>query len=61
MPTKNNESENLITDAFNNKVIDRMDQNQGIFNRLMDGGDFNALVSNVILKEVYHRLNSHAE
>lgn len=44
-------------DAFNNKIIDRMDQNTNIFKRLMDGGDFGKLVSNVILNEVYQRLN----
>lgn len=45
-----------FTDAFDNMVIDRMEQNTGIFNRLMDDGDFSALVSKVLLKEVYQRL-----
>ena len=45
-----------FTEAFDNLVIDRMDQNTDIFKRLMDGGDFSALVSKVLLKEVYQRL-----
>ena len=44
-------------ESFNNKIIDRMDQNQEIFNRLMDGGDFTTVVSNAIMQEVYRRLN----
>lgn len=50
-----------FTDAFTNKVIERMDQNTGIFDRLMDDGDFSALVSKVILKEVYQRLTTLSE
>ncbi|SLM30422.1 conserved hypothetical protein [Desulfamplus magnetovallimortis] len=45
-------------DAFINKVIDRMDQNTDIFNRLMEGGDFSDLVAGVVLKEVYQRLTN---
>lgn len=50
-----------FTDAFTNKVIERMDQNTGIFNRLMDGGDFSNLVSKVILQEVYQRLTANVD
>lgn len=50
-----------FTDAFTNKVIERMDQNTDIFNRLMDGGDFNKLVSSVILQEVYQRLTANVD
>ena len=44
-------------ESFNDKIIDRMDQNQEIFNRLMDGEDFTTVVSNAIMQEVYRRLN----
>jgi type I restriction enzyme R subunit len=50
-----------FTDAFTNKVIDRMDQNTDIFKRIMDNGDFSALVSNFILKQVYQRLTVSVE
>ncbi len=48
-------------DAFDAKVIKRMDQNTAIFNKLMDGGDFGELVSNLILREVYQRLTAPGE
>jgi type I restriction enzyme R subunit len=44
-------------DAYKDKVIDRMDQNQEIFNRLMEEGDFSTLVFNTIMKEMYKRFN----
>ncbi len=44
-------------DAYKDKVIDRMDQNQEMFNRLMEEGDFSTLVFNTIMKEVYKRFN----
>ncbi|MBF0259038.1 MAG: type I restriction endonuclease subunit R [Desulfamplus sp.] len=47
-----------FTDAYINKVIDRMDQNTDIFNRLMEGGEFSDLVAQVVLKEVYQRFTS---
>lgn len=43
-------------DIFDEKVIERMDQNQDIFNRMMAGGEFGELVFNAIMKEVYARL-----
>jgi len=45
-------------ESYNEKIIERMDQNQEIFNRLMEGGDFASVVLNTIMKEVYRRLNS---
>jgi type I restriction enzyme R subunit len=44
-------------ESYNDKIIERMDQNQEIFNRLMEGGDFASVVLNTIMKEVYRRLN----
>ncbi|KPA19379.1 Restriction endonuclease, type I, R subunit/Type III, Res subunit [Candidatus Magnetomorum sp. HK-1] len=44
-------------ESYNDKIIERMDQNQDIFNRLMEGGDFASVVLNTIMKEVYRRLN----
>ncbi|KPA12480.1 type I restriction endonuclease subunit R [Candidatus Magnetomorum sp. HK-1] len=43
-------------ELFNDKIIERMDQNQDLFNRLMEGGDFATSVSNAIMHEVYRRL-----
>ena len=45
-------------DTYKDKVIDRMDQNQEMFNKLMEEGDFSTLVFNAIMKEVYKRLNT---
>ena len=47
-------------DAYKDKVIDRMDQNQEMFNKLMEEGDFSTLVFNAIMKEVYKRFNAEA-
>jgi type I restriction enzyme R subunit len=46
-------------DIFDEKVIERMDQNQEIFNRMMAGGEFGELVFNAIMKEVYGRLKGN--
>jgi len=35
-----------------------MDQNQEMFNKLMEEGDFSTLVFNAIMKEVYKRFNA---
>ncbi len=45
-------------DAFINKVIERMDQNTDIFNRVMEEGEFSDLVAGAVLKEVYQRLTN---
>ncbi|WP_339629669.1 DEAD/DEAH box helicase family protein [uncultured Maribacter sp.] len=44
-------------DAFMDKLIGRMEQNQDIFTKMMDDKDFGALVKNYMLKKVYKRLN----
>ena len=45
-------------DTYKDKVIDRMDQNQEMFNKLMEEGDFSTLVFNAIMKEVYKRFTA---
>jgi type I restriction enzyme, R subunit len=47
-------------EVYDEKVIDRMDQNQELFNRMMAGGDFGKLVYDAIMKEVYGRLKKIA-
>ena len=44
--------------AVYSAMIDRMDQNQEMFNKLMEEGDFSTLVFNAIMKEVYKRFNA---
>jgi len=44
-------------DVFIAKLVDRMDQNQDIFNKIMDDKAFAAVVKEYLLKKVYGRLN----
>ena len=44
-------------DVFIAKLVDRMDQNQDIFNKIMDDKAFAAVVKDYLLKKVYGRLN----
>lgn len=44
-------------DIFIDKIVDRMDQNQDIFNKIMDDKAFAAVVKEYLLKRVYNRLN----
>ncbi len=44
-------------DVFIAKLVDRMDQNQDIFNKIMDDRAFAAVVKDYLLKKVYKRLN----
>ncbi|TYA69981.1 type I restriction endonuclease subunit R [Seonamhaeicola marinus] len=44
-------------DAFMDKLIGRMEQNQDIFSKMMDDKDFGKIVRNYMLKKVYKRLN----
>jgi type I restriction enzyme R subunit len=44
-------------DVFIAKLVDRMDQNQDIFNKIMDDTAFAAVVKDYLLKKVYTRLN----
>lgn len=44
-------------DVFIAKLVDRMDQNQDIFNKIMDDKAFAGVVKDYLLKKVYERLN----
>jgi len=44
-------------DMFLNKLIERMDQNQEIFNKIVDNKSFGDSVKEIMLKRVYKRLN----
>ncbi|MBU4343038.1 MAG: S24/S26 family peptidase, partial [Candidatus Omnitrophica bacterium] len=44
-------------DVFIAKLVDRMDQNQDIFNKIMDDKAFASVVKDYLLKKVYKRLN----
>ncbi|MFH0947789.1 MAG: type I restriction endonuclease [Elusimicrobiota bacterium] len=44
-------------DLFITKLVERMDQNQEIFNKIMDDKAFSAIVKEYLLKRVYDRLN----
>ncbi|GGF79017.1 type I restriction endonuclease subunit R [Wenyingzhuangia marina] len=57
---KNNSLSNFkfgFEDAFMDKLIGRMEQNQDIFSKMMDDKDFGGLVKDYMLKKVYERLN----
>ncbi|MGJ8743823.1 type I restriction endonuclease subunit R [Polaribacter sp.] len=57
---KNNSLSNFkfgFDDAFMDKLIGRMEQNQDIFSKMMDDKDFGGIVKNYMLKKVYERLN----
>ncbi len=45
-------------EAAIDKFINRMDQNEDIFTRMMDNDDFNGLVMDYLLKRVYNRLST---
>ena len=60
MQAQSNTIENFkygFEDAFINKLIDRMDQNQDIFNKIMEDKTFSAVVKDYLVKKVYKRLN----
>ena len=44
-------------DVFIAKLVERMDQNQDIFNKIMDDKTFASVVKDYLLKKVYKRLN----
>lgn len=55
---KNNTLSNFkfgFEDAFMDKLIARMEQNQDIFTKMMDDNDFGSLVKDYMLKKVYER------
>ncbi|MCI5227048.1 MAG: hypothetical protein D3918_10430, partial [Candidatus Electrothrix sp. AX2] len=46
-------------ELFMNKLIERMEQNQGIFERIMeDKDDFGSVVMALMMQNVYERLNA---
>jgi len=47
-------------DMFLNKLIDRMDQNQDIFDKIVENKSFGNLVKELMLKKVYFKLNEIA-
>ena len=44
-------------DKFLNKLIDRMDQNQDIFEKILENKAFGNLVKELMMKSVYAKLN----
>jgi type I restriction enzyme R subunit len=48
-------------DVFISKLVDRMDQNQDIFNKIMDDKAFAVVVKDYLLKRVYKRLSETDE
>lgn len=58
---RNNSMDNFrfgFDDVFMDKFIGRMDQNQDIFNKVMDDDEFGKIVRTYMLKKVYDRLNN---
>ena len=45
-------------DKFLNTLIDRMDQNQDIFEKILENKDFGNIVKELMMKSVYARLNA---
>jgi type I restriction enzyme R subunit len=45
-------------DKFLNKLIDRMDQNQDIFEKILENKAFGNLVKELMMKSVYAKLNA---
>ncbi len=48
-------------DMFLNKLIDRMDQNQEIFDKIVENKSFGNLVKKLMLKKVYSKINEDAQ
>lgn len=46
---------------FIDKLIERMDQNQEIFEKILENQSFGGLVKELMMKKVYARLNAEAE
>ena len=47
-------------DMFLNKLIERMDQNQDIFDKIIENKSFGNLVKELMLKKVYNKINEEA-
>ncbi|MBI5416425.1 type I restriction endonuclease subunit R [Candidatus Poribacteria bacterium] len=64
MQAKSNTIDNFkygFNDVFITKLIERMDQNKDIFNKIMDDKDFAYVVKDYLLKKVYKRLNDQGK
>lgn len=62
LQAKNNPIENFkfgFEDMFLEKLVDRMDQNQDIFNKIMEDKLFAEVVKDYLLKKVYGRLKNN--
>ena len=46
---------------FLNKLIERMDQNQDIFDKIIENKSFGNLVKELMLKKVYNKINEDAQ
>lgn len=60
LQAKSNTMDNFkygFEDMFIAKLVERMDQNQDIFNKIMDDKAFSSVVKDYLLKRVYKRLN----
>jgi len=56
----NNDIDNFkygFEEVFMHKLIDRMDDNQKIFEKVMDSSDFKKTVQDWLLKKLYKRFN----
>lgn len=61
LQAKSNTMDNFkfgFDDLFMDTLINRMEQNQDIFAKMMDDKDFGEIVKTYMLKKVYNRLNS---
>ncbi len=48
-------------DMFLNKLIERMDQNQDIFDKIIENKSFGHLVRELMMKKVYNKINEEAK
>lgn len=48
----------IFDDVYDDVSIDRMNQNQDIFNKMMDDTDFGKMIRTMIMRETYNRLRS---
>ena len=48
-------------DMFLNKLVERMDQNQDIFDKIIENKSFGSLVKELMMKKVYHKINEDAQ
>lgn len=46
---------------FIDKLIERMDQNQEIFEKILEDQSFSGFVKELMMKKVYARLNENAK